>query len=186
MTKTNKLGFIALPLLTLLVIPTLTHAQNIGANVGVNVTVGPGMRGPGKDSHDGRMYKGDDDDRKMGTSTRSSMFLGSITTIASPSFTILTRERGATTTVKVMTDANTSFKLGTTTSAFANLALGQNVAISGTYSTTTNTLLAQRVDVVTAMGPRGQWNASSTIDGHGNLGKQGFFQRCVNWLKKIF
>jgi len=104
---------------------------------------------------------------------------GSVSAITSgSSFTLAQRTKTGTTTMTIDTDSSTTFREGTTTASFSNLAVGNLVAVTGT-TTSTNQVLASKVMIINitaikSFRPLGKGNAGKGSGFHGNGSFKGF------------
>lgn len=85
-------------------------------------------------------------------------FGGKITAVSSPSFTLELPAIGrqATTTITVMTNASTTYRLASTTASWSDVAVGDFAMVSGPFATSTQTLTANRVQLSITAPNRGQ------------------------------
>jgi hypothetical protein len=157
----------------------------VGTVSGMNVTakvifdgVIPHTTGPPAGNKGG--HAGSTTGRSFASSTRSSFVkfvkpaaFGSVSAITSgSSFTLAQRSKTGTTTMIIDTDSSTTFRGGTTTAGFSNLAIGNLVAVTGT-TTATDQILAGKV-MIMQQGNFGKGIAGKGFGGHKTGSFKGF------------
>jgi hypothetical protein len=85
-------------------------------------------------------------------------FGGKVTAVSAPDFSLEIPALGrlSTTTINVVTDASTTFRVGTSTGSIGDVAIGDYALVEGRYATSTQTLTALRVNVTASAPNRGQ------------------------------
>ncbi len=187
--KTTKL--LIIPLMVLALLPALSNAQNDKLlNVGVDARVDVENNSNRNDDNRNRGNDNNNDDKRGGwmfwnknkaTTTKpvvndNSNYLGEVTAVYSTSF-LMTSPKNSTSTVLINVNADTRIKSSTSTLTLANLAVGQKVAVNGTYSTTSNSVLATNVALV---------STSTTDVKYPNGNANGFWSNWKNWFKRLF
>ena len=133
-------------------------------------------------------HAGSNTGRSFASSTRPFVrpaAFGTVSSIASgSSFALSERTKAGTTTITIDTDSGTTFREGTTTAGFSNLAVGNLVAVTGT-TTSTDQILAGKVDIMAKM-PFGKGDDGKAVpdgrQGKGLTGK-GFAGHKMGWSK---
>ena len=93
--------------------------------------------------------------------------LGLVTAIInSTSFNLAERTKTGTTTLTIDINSSTTYREGTTTAEFSNLAVGNLVAVTGT-SASTNEILASKIMIMPAMKHVGNFGKGSNSKGFG-------------------
>jgi hypothetical protein len=120
--------------------------------------------------------------REMGKDNgdiKNNGFIGVITDIDSSSFAMDSRSQGnATTTFTINVSSETKFYSGSTTIAYSDLVTGNYVAVAGSLATSTKTITANRVNVLT--GDMRGFSNFAPANSHG------LFSRIGSWVKNFF
>ncbi len=96
--------------------------------------------------------------------------IGSVSSIIdSSSFNLAERTKTGTTTLTIDTNSSTTFREGTTTAEFSNLAIGNLVAVTGT-TTATDQILASKVMIMPKIAFGKGNNFGKGMNGKGNSG----------------
>ncbi|MDR3558341.1 MAG: DUF5666 domain-containing protein [Candidatus Pacebacteria bacterium] len=148
----------------------------VGTVSGMNITakvifdgVIPHTTGPPAGNRGG--HAGSTTGRSFASSTRPFVkpaAFGSVSSITSgSSFTLAQRSMTGTTTLTIDTDSSTTFREGTTTAGFSNLAIGNLVAVTGT-TTAVGEIQASKVMII----PQGSFGKGEK--GNGISGRKGW------------
>lgn len=167
MTKTTK-QLLIIPIVMLSLLPILSNAENITAKNKIESERGINTQIMGTTTKP----------MNISTTTKpmmSGVFMGEISTINSPSFSILIKDKNTTITKIINTNEKTIIRSGSDAMKLSKLKVGQRVTVIAVPNTVTSsdTVLAARINVL------------PTINTNKN-NNRGFFDKITRWIKNGF